>query len=195
MVSPAKVNYKLYQGSTFNEVLRWESANVVFKNITGITATAPVVITSAAHGLPAGWRFKVTNVSGMKDINSTDTYRIATAVDTNTITIGDLNGAGFAAYTTGGIIEYNDPVNLTGYTARLQLRANITDTTFIDEYTTENGKLVIDTVNKTITISVDATTTSAYTFSTAVYSLEVIKGATVTQLSVGTITLVKEITR
>ena len=131
----------------------------------------------------------------MKDINSSDTYRIATTVDANNITVGDLNGVGFATYTSGGIVEYNDPVSLTGVTARMQLRASISDTTFLAEYTTENGFIGIDTVNKTITITVDAVTTAAYTFSTAVYSLEVIKGAVVTPLATGTITLVKEITR
>lgn len=195
MVSPAKINFKMYQGSTFSEVLRWESANIAYRPITSITAAAPVVITSSSHGMPAGWRFKVTNVVGMKDINSTDTYRIASSVDANTITVGDLNGAGFSAYVSGGIIEYNEPYPLSGVTARMQLRDKVTSTTFIAEYTTENGKILIDTVNKTLTVNVDAVSTSEYTFSTAVYSLEAISGANVTPLAVGTITLVKEITK
>lgn len=195
MASPAKINFKMYQGATFNEVLRWESNTTIYKYITGITNTAPVVISSSGHGMPAGWRFKVTNVGGMKDINSSETYRIASNVDANNITIGDLNGIGFSTYTSGGVIEYNQPYSLSGVTARMQLREKISSTSFIAEYTTENGNILIDNVNKVVTINVDAATTAGYTFSTAVYALEIVSGSTVTPLVTGTITLVKEITK
>lgn len=195
MTAPARLNFKLYQGSTFNEVFRWEGPTKTYKTITGMTQAAPLVITSTAHGLPAGWRFKVTNVVGMTDMNSTSEYRIATLTDTNTITVNDVNAAGFKAYVSGGIIEYNTPKSLVGVTAKMQLRTSLASTDIIDEYSTTNGKIIIDDTAKTITINVDATTTAGYTFGSAVYSLEITAGPTVIQLASGTITLVKEVTR
>lgn len=196
MASPTKLNFKMYQGSTFNEVIRWESSRKTYKNISGITQAAPCVVTSNGHGVPDGWRIKITNVGGMTELNSSDDYKTATKLTTNTIELNDINSTGYKAYTTGGVIEYYTPIDLTGYTARMQLRPTLDSTTIIDEYTTANGKIVIDIVGCSITILVDATLTAAYTFTSAVYSLEMVSGSgVVTQLTTGTITLVKEVTR
>ena len=196
MSTPTKINFKMYQGSTFSEVIHWESSKKVYKPISNITNAAPCVVTSTAHGVPDGWRVKVTNAGGMTDINSSDTYHIATKLTADTIELNDTNSIGYKTYTSGGILEYQQPVVLTGYTARMQLRAKIDDTTTIDEYTDVNGKIVIDTSGYTILILVDAVTTAGYTFSSAVYSLELVSPTNVvTQLAYGTITLVKEVTR
>ena len=196
MSSPAKVNFKLYQGSTFNEVLRWESSVKSYKPITAITKSAPVVITSAAHGIPVEWRVRFTNILGMTELNNSETYYKVTSTTTNNITINDINSLGFKEYVSGGVIEYNTPVDLTGYTARMQMRAKIDDTTVIQELTTSNGGIIINNTNKTITLNITADTTAAYTFSTAVYSLEMVSsGGQVIPFCNGTITLVKEVTR
>jgi hypothetical protein len=196
MQAPTKLNFKIYQGSTFSEVLRWESSTIKYAAITGITQAAPCVISAIGHGMPAGWRFHITNVAGMTDLNSADNYQIASVVATDSITMNAVNSLGYKAYTTGGVVVYNTPVDLTGYTARMQIRAKITDTLPIDEYTTVNGKIQIDTVGKSIILLVDATTTAAYTFSSGVYNLEMISPTgVVTQLTSGTISLIKEVTR
>lgn len=196
MSAPAKLNFKLYQGSTFNEILRWESSIKVYKPITAITKSAPLVVTSAAHGVPLEWRVKFTNIAGMTDLNSTETYHIVTSKTTDTITINNVNGLGFKDYISGGIVEYNTPIDMTGYTARMQLRSKLDSSTIIEELNTENGKIVIDNVNKTIKLIISADNTSAYTFSSAVYSLELISsGGQVTPFANGIITLVKEVTR
>ena len=70
MVAPVKLNLKIYQGATFRETLRWESGNKIYKPISAITQSAPTSITASGHGLPIGWRFRVTNVLGMTEINS-----------------------------------------------------------------------------------------------------------------------------
>ena len=194
MVAPSKINFKVYQGSTFNEVLRWESATKVYAPIAGITQQAPMVIQAIAHGIPVGWRAKVTNVGGMKEANMTD-YEVVTGVTTDTVTFNSINAIAYNAYTSGGVIEYNQPNSLAGYTARLQIREKITSTTAIKELTTENGGIVIDNGTKTITVNMSATDTAAFTFKTAVYSMELVNGDTVTPFIYGDLTLVTEITR
>ena len=195
-MSPSKVNFKMYQGSTFSEVLRWESSRKVYKKITGISNAAPCIITSTAHGVPNGWKVKVTNVVGMTDINSVDEYKEATVSDLDEIELNSINSVDYKTYVSGGILEYNEPIDLTGFTARMQLREKIDSVDTIDEYNTEDGTIVIDTVNSTITIVVSAVDTAAYTFSSVVYSLELTSsGGIVTPLANGTITLVKEVTK
>lgn len=191
-----KLNLKVIQGSTFNQVLRWEGSTKVYKNITSITNSAPVVVNSAAHGIPVGWRARITNVGGMKEINcSTNQYYIISSTTTNSVTINSVNSLGYTAYTSGGVLEYNEPIDLSGYTARMQIRSKLDDTTVIKELTTENGGIVLDNTYKTITITISATDTSAFTFSSAVYSLELVNSGVVTQFVSGTVSLTKEVTR
>lgn len=197
MSSPIKLNLKVIQGSTFNQVLRWESSTKVYKTISSITNSAPVVINSTGHGVPVGWRVRVTNVLGMKEINSTSTthYYTVTNTTSNSVTLNSVNSLGYTAYTSGGVLEYNQPIDLAGYTARMQIRAKLDDTTVIKELTTENGGIVIDNTTKTITLTISATDTAAFTFGTAVYSLELVNGNVVTPFAGGTVTLTKEVTR
>lgn len=195
MALPVKLNLKLYQGSTFIQVLRWESAELAYAEISNISKAAPAVITtSAAHTIPVGWRFKVSNVVGMKEIN-TDNYLSASDVDSTTITLNELNSVGYSTYTSGGIIQYNVPESLAGCTASMQIRQKLTSTETIDELTSAAGDIVLDNVNKNIVITIPAAVTAAYTFSSAVYSLEITNGVVVTPLIYGNITLNREITR
>lgn len=194
MTAPTKVNYKIYQGSTFNEVLRWEAYTKAYASITGISKTAPVVITAVAHGMPAGWRFRVSGVVGMKEINTED-YLIASTVTDDSVTVNLLNSSTFTTYTSGGTIEYNIPKSLLGLTARMQIRAKLTDTDSILELTTENGGIILDDTAKTITMHITATQTELLTFKSAVYSLELLNGSIVNTLVKGVLTLESEITR
>lgn len=195
MAAPLKVSYKIHQGGTFKEVLRRESSLKGYAPITGITKAAPMVVTSVGHGIPVGWRTKITNVSGMKEINSTDVYHTITSSTTDTVTINAVNSLGYTEYTSGGVLEYNVPVSLAGITARMQIRGKLEDDVPLLTLTTENSGIVIDDVLKTITIVITATQTSEMSFSSAVYSMELIDGTEVTPFIYGGLTLEREITR
>lgn len=196
MVAPTKINFKIYQGSTFKEVLRWESSTKAYAPITGITKSAPVVITAIGHGIPVGWRTKITNVLGMKEINSAETYRTVTETTSDNVTINDINALGYTDYISGGVLEYNAPVDLTGYTARMQIRIKLEDTEVVHEMTTENSGVLIDNINKTITLNIPATATALFNFGSAVYSIELISSSNeVKPFANGSLTLVKEVTR
>lgn len=201
MQQPAKLNYKVYQGSTFQETYRWESQTKVYVPISTISKSAPCVITTqTATDLPVGWRFRVTGVGGMKEINtiSEDNYYIATAINVGKtqITINQVNSNSYTTYTSGGTIEYNDWVLLTDYQARMQIRETVDSSTVIYEATTANNRIVIDNVYKTITLNIPATVTAGFSFETAVYSMELFKSnGEVTPFIEGNLVLVKEITR
>lgn len=191
---PVKLNLKVIQGSTFRETLRWESGEKVYVPITNITKAAPVVVQADNHGVPQGWRVKITGCAGMKEINS-DSYVTATIVTTNNITVNSINALSYTTYTGGGVVEYNKPVDLTNMTGRMQIRQKLDDPTVIKELTSANGGIVVDNTTKTIQLLISATDTAAFTFQSAVYSLEIVNGTEITQLVNGTLTLVKEVTR
>jgi len=198
MQQPAKLNYKVYQGSTFQEIYRWESQTKVYTPITSITKTAPCqIITSSATNIPVGWRFRVTGAGGMKEINTVDTnYYIPTEVSGTTITINSINSTQFAAYTSGGILEYNQPVNLIGYQARMQIRETVESSTIIYEATTQGGQILLDNIQKTITLTIPASATQQFTFETAVYSMELVNGpGQVVPFLAGNLVLIPEVTR
>lgn len=198
-MTPAKINYKIYQGSTFKEVFRWESQTKQYANISAITKAAPCVITTTAnHTIPTGWRVRVNGVVGMKEINMTaeDSYYIVTAASSNTITLNQVNSAGYTTYTSGGVVEWNTPVPLTGFTAKMQIRETVDSSTVIAELTHLNGGITIDTANYTVTVTLTNTQTSAFTFPTAVYSLELTDpNGDVTTFIQGNLTLIQEVTR
>lgn len=283
-MQPAKINYKVYQGSTFQESYRWETQTKVYVPISAITKAAPCVITtSTTHNLPVGWRFRVTGAGGMKEINSVgeDNYYLATstgmspqaqaagdtwidveqtwidardqdailaaprvrpwaglpsyqaypvimqytnpvgapsvstlppianaarnayldyqaelALISNTIQINQVNSLGYTTYTSGGVVEYNQPVDLANYSARMQIRESLDSTTVIHEATTANTQIVIDNNYKTITVTIPASVTQNFAFSSAVYSLELYTSTgKVVPFLTGNMTLVQEVTR
>lgn len=195
-------DFTIKQGSSWSRVLRWESPTISYRPITAITKSAPVIITSASHGIPAGWRVAVQSVQGMKQINATNSplkdkdYHKATVVDANTITLNDVNALEYSTYTSGGVLVFNTPIDLTGYTARMQIKAKLADATSILELTSENFGITISPSSSTIALFMSASTTAAFTFKSAVYSLEMVSsGGIVTEIMSGTMTLDKEVTR
>lgn len=88
-------------------------------------------------------------------------------------------------------------VNLTGCTARMQIRKAVNDTAVLDTLTTENDKLVIhEPLNGKFKITIPATVSTTYTFTSAVYDLEIVFiDGTVTRVIEGCLTAVPEVTR
>jgi hypothetical protein len=198
-MQPAKINYKIYQGSTFQETLRWESETKTYVPISAITKDAPCVITTSAHVIPLGWRVRVTNVAGMKEINSVgdDAYYLVTGKTSTTLSLNKVNSLGYTAYTSGGVVEYNTPVPLTGYTALMQIRETLESTTVIHQMTSAaGGGIQINTTDSTIFLTIPAAITTGFSFDSAVYSLELTNSSgVVTPFMAGNLTLVREVTR
>ena len=198
-MQPAKINYKIYQGSTFQETFRWESETKVYVPISAIAKSAPCVVTTTTpHNLPVGWRFRVVGAGGMKEINSVgdDAYYLSTLTPTTTtVEINQVNSLAYNTYTSGGVVEFNQPVSLAGFAARMQIRETVDSPTVIHEATTQNSQISLDNTTKTIQITLLANVTQNFTFSTAVYSLELYNGFNVIPFIYGNLTLVQEVTR
>lgn len=194
-LQPIKLNLKVYQGSTFVETIRWESSLKNYIPITNISKSAPLVVTTASHSIPANWRVKITVTNGMKELSNALDYITVTSTTGTTLTFNSINSISYTTYVSGGMIEYNVPIDLANTTARMQIREKASSSVIIDELTTTNGKLVIDNTLKEITIIVSATATAAYNFTSAAYNLEIVQGSTVIPLLFGNVILEREITR
>lgn len=87
------------------------------------------------------------------------------------------------------------PINLTGYTARMQVRDDYSSTSAVLTLTTENGGITLGGSAGTIVLTATATATAALTDGDYVYDLELILGSTVTRLIQGSFAVNAEVTR
>lgn len=91
-----------------------------------------------------------------------------------------------------------DPVNLTGYSARMQVRPSLTSDEITLELTSTNGEITFPSPLSSgkILITVAATDTADLAASKGVYDLELeSSGGVVTRLLQGSFTIVAEVTR
>lgn len=94
--------------------------------------------------------------------------------------------------------ENNNAIDLTGYTAKMMLKEEYTDTTPLLILQTSDSTIVIDGALGKITLDVDASTTAALDFETAYYDLELYPAGVENdafKVVYGTITLRKEVTK
>jgi hypothetical protein len=96
-------------------------------------------------------------------------------------------------------IEYQDPdgdpINLTGFTARMQLRKDYNSAVVDLTLTTGGGGIVITGATGTIDISVTAAQTEVLDPAFYVYDLELISGSNISRLIQGQITVAEQVTR
>lgn len=188
------------QGKTFSQVLRWEAPPIIYRPITGITQTAPARVTCPAHGIPNGWRVAIVSVKGMTQINAANTppkdkdYKTATVVDPDTVELNSVNASEFKAYSGGGYLQFNTPVDLTGYVARMSIKDKVGGTELLRLDTT-NMRISLSSANSTILLELGAAITAALTWKKGVYDLELESPTgVVTALLTGAVTVTSEVT-
>lgn len=86
-------------------------------------------------------------------------------------------------------------VNLTGYTARMQVRTDHESATVLLSLTTENGGITLGGAAGTVTLLGTATQTAALEAGEHVYDLELVTGSVVTRLIQGCFVVDPEVTR
>ena len=65
------------------------------------------------------------------------------------------------------------PKNLTGYSGRMQVRSTVASSTVLMEATTANGRITITPLTGLVSVRVAADITTAMTWTSGVYDLEV----------------------
>ena len=88
------------------------------------------------------------------------------------------------------------PVNLTGYSARMQIRPSVTSETIILSLTSNNGRITLGGATGAITLTISAVDSAALDKFSGVYDLELeAANGFVTRLLEGGIAISREVTR
>jgi hypothetical protein len=139
---PIQQDIQVLRGVTWASVLQWLAENQVHKPITGVTIGLPTMVTAPAHGIAGTNRFPVwiTGVQGPRALNTAD-YQCAqtrwvTVDDADTVAV-DFDSGSLTPYVTGGVLTYNPPIDLTGWTASLAIYTAVGEATPL--LTLDNG--------------------------------------------------------
>jgi hypothetical protein len=173
------------KGETFRAEIRWsKDDDITYKAITGVVQKTPLRLTVASHGIPPGWPCAITNVKGMVGLNaeannvSDSDYHRVKVIDTNTIEFNDIDAAGFKDYVSGGYVQFQTPQDLTGHTARMDIKDKIGGTVLssseVDASPLDIITLTVDAVNFKTDLEISATDTAGVTFKKGVTSLEMV---------------------
>lgn len=116
------------------------------------------------------------------------------------MTPGNYDLTIYQGATLGLVLTWKDenetPIDLTGYTARLQARESVDASTSFISLTTENSGIALGGNAGTITLNMSATDTAALTETSGMYDLELVSGGgQVTRLLQGALLVNKEVTR
>lgn len=89
-----------------------------------------------------------------------------------------------------------NPLDLSGYTGRMQIRPKAGSTTVIADLTTENGGISINGSEGRISIYITDEETATYAFTSARYDLEIVSaGGEVVRVFKGSVKLDPEVTK
>jgi hypothetical protein len=87
-------------------------------------------------------------------------------------------------------------INLTGYTARMQIRATVDSVPILVELTTSNGGLILNEIGGIVSLYISSIQTSALSWTKGVYDIELVSpNSDVYRMVSGSVTVSKEVTR
>jgi hypothetical protein len=120
------VDINIVKGKTFEFMYRYADEELVYLPISGMPSTAPVRLTVVSHGIPDGWPVRIESLRHPVELNnSSDDCYIATSVDPDTIELNAVRADGWRPYTSGGLVIFNRPFDLTDCSARMQIRSRV----------------------------------------------------------------------
>lgn len=197
-MADAAKNFTIKQGASLSLPFYWYDGEQIVKPITELVLGYPTVATAVAHGLPVDQiPVQIVTCTGTTSANTAPGKTVyALKLSDDTFSLPTVNTSGGRAYTGGGYVVYRAPKDITGYTARLQLRQTKASGIILLDCTSVAGELVIGDEEGKTTLVLDATATGALTFATALYQLELTSSlGVVTRLAGGTVTLDTEVVR
>ena len=179
-------DYEIQQGATFRASFVYFQPTLNVKAITAISQSIRPVVAVTAHGIPAGteWPVWIRGVKGMakinhaaEDVEDQATAYLATRIDANSVSI-NADTTDFAAYASGGELAYNPPVDLTGCSARMDVRRRLSDTAAVLSLSSATAapasRLTITPASGRIDKEITDEDTAAIDWKSAVWDLEVV---------------------
>lgn len=164
--------------------------NVVYKqpaSITNVTGNGTTVTYTAANSFSAGQIVSIDQV--MPYIYNLQNVAIATANATQfTVT-----NAATGIYISGGLATA--PIDINGYTAKMQMRSGANDPTAVLTLTTENGGIVLTGPTGNIALHATAAQTGVVNEGPYDYDIEIYQASSVIRVVQGQIVVSAQVTR
>lgn len=185
-MSAQTYDIEIVRGKTFAQSYLYASEKVAYRPITAVVATAPYRITVTGHGVPDGWPVRIEGAKSPAELNTPgeENYLIATVIDADTIEFNGLNGSSWKAYSSGGLLVYNQPAPLIGWIARAQMRTKIGGAILFkwhtDPLTLPDALITID--GAALTLNMTADDAANLSWSKGVYEIEIEKDGEVRQM-------------
>jgi hypothetical protein len=156
--------------------------------ISNISGNGTTVTFTADNNFTAG---QTVNISGV--LPSQYNFQAAT-IASRTTTAFTVTNPATGIYISGGIATV--PINLTGYTAALQIRSLPESPTAVLSLTTGNGITIPTPTNGTVEVQATAVQTRAIVAGTYYYDIEITsQGGIVYRLAQGQVVVSAEVTR
>jgi len=175
--------------TTIDQGANWY-INFIYKQpaaLTNVSGNGTTVTYTCNNAFTVGQTVSIDGV--IPNVYNLQNKTIATATSTSfTVT----NGA-TGTYISGGIATV--PMNLTGYTAALQVRSLPSDPDAVLTLTTANGGITITPLTGMVAVTATATQTGAIDEGTYVYDIEITESANVTRLAQGQVIVSPQVTR
>lgn len=197
----SKKNLVLQAGATNTIAILWEDADhLLYKAVTAVASLIPLRLTVPGHGIPDGWNVGFTGFSG-SNLNAKSLpprpadMREATVVDANTIEFNNLALTSAPGITSAKLVMYA-PRDLTGYVARMQIRASADSSAVLLSLASPSGGIVVDAANYKTTVTLEPGDTENAQWFNGVYDVELVSiSGEVTRVLQGEVVLEKEVTR
>jgi hypothetical protein len=196
-MSTNKLNLSINQGATFDKTVFWYGGGKVCNLIEDLTPGCPTLITITDHGLVSisDTPVFISHVKGATRANTeANAPVIATYIDADSFYV-DVETVAQTYEANTGLVTYYAPKNITGWDARMHIRAEIDSTSTILELVSPTD-ITVNGTDGSINLYIEDTVTAALDFDEGVYDLELEDAAgDTTRLVEGKITLHKEVTR
>lgn len=176
-----KRNFTAERGSTFDHTLTWNALVQVSENFTGDGTTKILTLDHEPAEVADNEFLCRVHING-REIT-------AFTVQGDKVYLGSTPSTGAAILVE---YSYSDPVVLTGYTARMQVRESAGSAVLAD-LTTENGSITLTSPGE-IRLLVEESITKTWEPGTYLYDLELDQSGYVTRLIEGKFKIVANIT-
>lgn len=191
-------DFNIEQGSDFTNTFNWYGGGKRMAPIEDIEVGYPTRIQVTAHGLPTVSETPViiSGVKGCPQLNSTDLGIEQMTPDGPDHFLAPISTVNTNWEPGTGEVTWHDVTDISGCTARMQIRKSWHSKDIIYEMTTENSGIKLTVDDASIEIFIPAAITTDFAFAKAFYDIEVIDPAgNITRVVKGQLTLIREITR
>ncbi|MGH8562716.1 MAG: ubiquitin-activating E1 FCCH domain-containing protein [Gammaproteobacteria bacterium] len=168
------MNIEIPRRAGLDRTLTYRRSPTVKRAITAISKADPGKVTAPGHGFLSGATVFITRLKGMEQ-GANRAYTVA-VLDADNFTIG-IDTSAYDPYVSGGVADNGKPVDLTGYTARMQFRAKETDASPALDLTTSNGGVFLGGTAGTIRFVITAAQAIALTLTQGVHEFDLIDSA------------------